>query len=201
MVEQVIIDTTYLVKTDTITNTEIYFHQTVKLIDSSTNLFVIYVPIFIAILALVFSIWQFILQRRERKVKIKPVLTTHSEIYKNKEIILSLRNEGLGAAKIKKIDYSLGEVRCPNLPDLIVKKKGKDFLDDLVKDGSNQFVFDSDLYISAQDKVELAMIKLKYNKMAKEFIREYKQIKICVEYYNIFNDKMPNLEEYLGVIF
>ena len=113
-----ILDTIYVVKIDTITNTEIIYHETVKLIESgnwwSTN-----APIIISLLALSFtigySLYQLQKERKQKKLDQEdrtshrvlsnmPLIDFHF-LYKNKNLKLLIRNNGLGPAIIKSVSY------------------------------------------------------------------------------------------------
>lgn len=184
-----ILDTIYIVKTDTITNTEIIYHETVKLIESDGNLVGIYMPIFIAILALGFSAWQFYIARKDRKINSTPLIYFYDN-YPLNGLELEIRNNGLGVAIVKKVDYKYKNESYKNILEIIAKITDIEALvnnEVLSTEEGSVFVVDEELYIEQNGKLPLFDLRFKTNDLGQSLYEELQTIEITVAYTNAYS--------------
>lgn len=202
IIQQTVFDTLYELSSDTAANTEIYYHETVKLIESN-NWVAIYVPIFIAVLALGFSLWQFYLQRKEKKVQNTPYLDfrleeTVSNLSLNsfiKAYTGILSNTGLGPAKISSIRYRYDVMTTKTYDDLI--ELIVNILDDKdignYIDIHNSFISELPSYLNSESEIVLFKFIIKDNgeDRAKIISKKINSILIYIEYENMYGIKYP----------
>ena len=215
-----VFDTLYILRVDTATNTEIYYHETVKLMESS-NWIAIYVPIFIAVLALGFSLRQFFLQRRDKKIQNTPnvdfiIKRTVENITKNHSFTIYegiLINNGLGSVKINSIQYEVNRrfinnfeptvensqikpIRYNSILELLFKEL-KNYLHKVVFFIDSEFGYEpiDDLYLNKDSEYSLFVIKFhskeKDLRAKSKVLSDFDLSKAIIEFESLY-DKKPH---------
>lgn len=202
-----ILDTIYIVKIDTATNTEIYYHETVKLIENSgwlstTGAFLI------ALLALVVSlVFSYLGYRQNKKnleySRLNNEATREYEKLKNapslsylmnrKKHLLLVKNNGYGIAFNFKVYYKYNDFEDKSIKNLLRKIIPSKSLNTLInlKSSKSTIFKGSDLNIGdSANLFELNVSKVK------QFRSILDQVKIIITYKDVFGEEYKKTKHY-----
>lgn len=204
-------DTLYLLRKDTATNTEIYYHETVKIIDSpkkSIDYIIDILPIILTFVAVWWAISsgkrQLKTQRlyrlednqkrkeekeldyKERRLAVKPLLNTVVD-YTNNKAVVNIYNFGLGPALINNFFFIYNEKIYDSIYDVvsIITNKENDFISDESKVMFSKMGFE----INSNGISNLFDLTFINNDKLKKYKDEFEKIHLVIEYSNIYNDK------------
>jgi len=200
--DQTLIDTLRVFSPDSLTNTKIYYYETIRLIENNGNWVSIYVPIFIAFLALAFSIWQFYFARKDRIFNSTPLLY-FSDYYPTNGIALELRNKGLGVAIINDIFYNYNGECFRNIFEVITKIVDFDAMNKgYFLDTNNGFVFEveEEIYLEQNGKLPLFDLRLMQNDFVEKLYKELQNTEVVVDYTNAYRSIKRNRTKKLNYL-
>lgn len=186
-----LLDTTIIIA-DTISNTPIHIHETIKLFDNNNSGLTIWIPLLVGVFSLLFtigfSLYQLRKERKEKRLQVKPLLSVFLDTSDN-QLTMYLDNNGLGTTFINKIECSYDNKVFYSIYELfeyIRKAIPKTFV-------KNEPVFDKSprgFYIKKENRVRLFKFELLDNEYSKIFKYKFSKISMKFYYENIYNEPM-----------
>lgn len=198
-----VFDTLYLLRVDTASNTEIYYHDTIKLIENN-NWWSINAPILISLIALFFTIgYSFYqlrkeriekdLERKERKLMKKPLLNLDFDM-RSDNLFFDITNQGLGPAIITELYYEYNNERINDFIELTVVLTNNE-TDKYFEDKSSSKGNIKENYINVGTSFEIFRIFFKKDSPINLFTDELSKVKCIINYENIFGDKFQDIQK------
>ena len=188
MTQQTLVDTLRVFRPDSATNAGIYYHETIKLMENS-NWWSVSVPIFVALLSLIFTIgysfYQLKKERKESRLKVKPILD-HFIDHTDNKLKLEIHNKGLGVGIIDSIFFEYCGFRTKNILN-IVKKITNDEPEKFIKPES-QFSY-SPTGFSLTETANVLIFNFIFEENIDSIIKtEFGKINLLIHYRNIYDE-------------
>lgn len=206
-----VFDTLYLLRSDTLFNTEIYYRESIKLLEKtdflSTYILPHILPLIISLIVLYIGYLQYKKYKEDLELRLKPRLTTKIK-YKGNKTSIILRNSGTGIGIIKSVDYYYDNNPKPHKSVYLLLTEIIDYIDNKTSDF---YEIDKGTDILPYEDIEWIILHVNKNIDFDELQKILGKIKVCIHYENIkgieektytrrFNEyilQMEQVQEYL----